>query len=92
MVDIEPAFTPLISICRELPTSAGYLDNLWLTPEGGIVLGECKLMRNPQARREVVAQALDYARAIFATITRADWETFHETLYHVQCYGRGKCC
>ncbi len=64
MVDIEPAFTPLISICRELPTSAGYLDNLWLTPEGGIVLGECKLMRNPQARREVVAQALDYARAI----------------------------
>jgi hypothetical protein len=64
MVDIEPAFTPLISICRELPVSAGSLDNLWLTPEGGIVLGECKLMRNPQARREVVAQALDYARAI----------------------------
>jgi len=64
MVDIEPAFTPLISVCRELPTSAGYLDNLWLTPEGGIVLGECKLMRNPQARREVVAQSLDYARAI----------------------------
>ncbi|MBO0905887.1 hypothetical protein [Jiella sonneratiae] len=64
MSDIEPAFTPLISICRELPTSAGYLDNLWMSPEGSIVLGECKLMRNPQARREVVAQALDYARAI----------------------------
>jgi len=62
--DIEPAFTPLISICTELPTAAGFLDNLWITPEGGIVLGECKLVRNPQARREVVAQALDYARAI----------------------------
>lgn len=64
MADIEPAFSPLVSICRELPTSAGYLDNLWLTPNGGIVLGECKLFKNPQARREVVAQALDYARAI----------------------------
>ena len=64
MADIEPAFMPLISICRELPTAAGYLDNLWLTPSGGIVLGECKLFRNPQARREVVAQALDYAHAV----------------------------
>ena len=67
MADIEPAFAPLIPICRELPTSAGFLDNLWLTPNGGIILGECKLVRNPQARREVVAQALDYARAV------ADW-------------------
>lgn len=64
MADIEPAYSPLIPICRELPTAAGYLDNLWLTPAGGIVLGECKLFRNPEARREVVAQALDYARAV----------------------------
>jgi hypothetical protein len=64
MADIEPAFTPLISVCKELPTEAGYLDNLWITPAGGIVLGECKLVKNPQARREVVVQALDYARAI----------------------------
>lgn len=64
MTDIEPAFTPLVSVCLEMATSAGFLDNLWLTPAGGIVLGECKLVRNPQARREVVAQALDYARAL----------------------------
>ena len=64
MADIEPAFMPLIPICRELPTAAGYVDNLWLTPEGGIVLGECKLFRNQQARREVIVQALDYARAV----------------------------
>src|SRR5271167_4403856 len=54
MADIEPAFTPLVSVYTELPTEAGYLDNLWITPSGGIVLGECKLVRNPQARREVV--------------------------------------
>ena len=64
MADIEPAFMPLIPICRELQTAAGYVDNLWLTPEGGIVLGECKLFRNQQARREVIVQALDYARAV----------------------------
>lgn len=61
---IEPAFSPLMSVCKELPTSAGYLDNLWVTPAGALVLGECKLVRNPQARRELVTQGLDYARAI----------------------------
>jgi hypothetical protein len=64
MEDIEPAFCPLISVCTELPTAAGSVDNVWITPEGGLILGECKLIRNPQSRREVVAQALDYARAV----------------------------
>lgn len=64
MEDIEPAFRPLISVCTELPTAAGSVDNVWITPEGGLILGECKLIRNPQSRREVVAQALDYARAV----------------------------
>lgn len=66
MADIEPAFSPLLSVCRELETPAGFLDNLWLTPSGGLVLGECKLVRNPQTRREVLSQALDYARAVSA--------------------------
>lgn len=64
MADIEPALTPLVSVCRQLPTAAGIIDNLWLTPDGGLILGECKLVRNPQARQEVVAQALDYGRAL----------------------------
>lgn len=64
MADIEPDFTPLISVCMELPPPAGYIDNLWITPWGGLALGEAKLVLNPQARREVV---LDYARAV------ADW-------------------
>ena len=63
--EIEPAFHPLVPVCRELKTSDGlYVDNLWISPWGGIVLGECKLVRNPEARREVVVQALDYARAL----------------------------
>jgi len=64
MADIAPPFMPLVSVCKELPTSAGFLDNLWVTPDGGVVLGECKLFRNPEARRQVIVQALDYAGAV----------------------------
>ena len=64
IVDIEPAFTPAISVCIELPLPSGFLDNLLVTPKGDLIAVECKLWRNPQARREVVAQILDYASAM----------------------------
>ena len=31
IVDIEPAFTPAISVCMELPLPTGFLDNLLVT-------------------------------------------------------------
>jgi hypothetical protein len=61
---IEPAFSTLVPICVELPTGSGFLDNLLITPVGDLALVECKLWRNPEARREVVAQIIDYAREI----------------------------
>lgn len=76
MSEIEPAFGDMVSLCTELPLKTGFLDNLWMTPYGGIVLGECKLFRNPQARREVVAQALDYARAL----QEIDYEDFQRAI------------
>ena len=42
----------------------GSVDNLFLTPSGEIIVVETKLWRNLQARREVVAQALDYVSAL----------------------------
>jgi len=62
--DIDPAFGPLTPLCTELRTEAGPLDVAFINPFGRLTLVECKLWRNPQARREVVAQVLDYARAI----------------------------
>lgn len=64
--DVHPGSSGFIPICRELtiPKSGGvsvFLDLFGVTPEGKLVLIECKLWRNPQARREVVAQALEYA-------------------------------
>ncbi len=62
--DIDPAYGPLTPLCTELRTEAGPLDIAFINPFGRLTLVECKLWRNPQARREVVAQVLDYARAI----------------------------
>jgi hypothetical protein len=63
--EIEPGFGELVSVGMEVPTKHGPIDNLLLTPDGQIVLVEAKLWKNPQARREVVAQALDYATCLF---------------------------
>lgn len=62
--DIEPGFGDLIAAAREVPCGHGFIDNLYLTPSGDIVLVETKLWRNSQMRREVVAQALDYVAAL----------------------------
>lgn len=40
----------------ELPLRSGFLDNLLLTPTGNLVVVECKLWRNFDARRKVFAQ------------------------------------
>jgi hypothetical protein len=62
---IESEFGDLIPLCRELPLPSGFLDNLFVNRHGKLVLVEAKLWRNPEARRKVVAQALDYAAAVF---------------------------
>lgn len=64
IAEIDPIFANPVAICRELPTPAGPIDNLMVTPAGLPVLVECKLWRNPQARREVVGQILDYAKEL----------------------------
>lgn len=55
----------IIPLCRELTLNDGirnlYLDILAVTETGRLILIECKLWKNPQARREVLAQTLEYA-------------------------------
>jgi hypothetical protein len=61
---IEPGLIPLVPVGMEIQTAAGFIDNLFVTPNGDIAIAECKLWRNPEARREVVAQILDYAKEL----------------------------
>lgn len=62
--EIEPGFSRLVPVCLELPTPAGSVDNLYVTDRGDLVIAECKLWRNPESRREVVAQIIDYAHSM----------------------------
>ena len=72
VAQIEPAFGELVPVACEVPCGHGFIDNVYLTPAGDMVLVEAKLWRNVQARREVVAQALDYVSALMAM----DYESF----------------
>lgn len=88
---IEPAFDRLLPVCRELPCPSGYLDNLYVTPDGGLVLVECKLWRNPEARRKVIAQIMDYAKdfaawdydALSQAVNRANDTTAENPLFDI---------
>ncbi|RYF30334.1 MAG: hypothetical protein EOO23_05375 [Comamonadaceae bacterium] len=64
IAEIDPLFLNAVPICRELTTPAGAIDNLLVTPSGLPILVECKLWRNPEGRREVIGQILDYAKEL----------------------------
>ena len=59
---IDPAYAGAVPICKELTLPAGYADALYVNQLGRLTLAEFKLWRNPQARREVIGQILDYAK------------------------------
>ena len=63
--EIDPIFSKPVAICRELVVGkAGRVDNFLITTSGLPIIVECKLWRNPEARREVVAQILEYAKTL----------------------------
>ena len=61
---IDAAYDNAVPVCRELSSPAGYVDALYVNALGRLTLAEFKLWRNPQARREVIGQILDYAKEI----------------------------
>lgn len=61
---IDSSYEGLIPVCMELCTPSGFIDALYVTPRGKLVVLEAKLWRNSEARREVVSQILHYAQAL----------------------------
>ena len=59
--EIEPAFHNLEAVAKELQIGAGSADLLLANIEGNVAVVEPKLFRNHEAKREVVAQTIDYA-------------------------------
>lgn len=62
--DIEPIYAPLFLIGQEIQTENGRIDIMYVTPSGHLVIVETKLWSNPDARRAVVGQILEYATAV----------------------------
>ena len=53
-----PRFVPL---CPEMPVGSGSLDILLVDQRGVLTLVETKLAKNPESRREVIGQIVEYA-------------------------------
>lgn len=89
--EIEPGLGKHVSIGWEVNAGGGSIDNLFITSSGVLVVAECKLWRNRQQSREVLAQLLDYARVArtwrYGQIERIALEYFakhklpHKSLY-----------
>lgn len=66
--EVGAQYSNLVCIGREVPVgigeNKGFIDNLYVTPTGNIVIVETKLWRNQEARRTVVAQIIDYAKEV----------------------------
>jgi hypothetical protein len=76
IAEIEPGLAAPVPVCLELSVPSGYVDNLMITSDGGVVVVETKLWRNPEARREVVGQILDYAK----DLSRFSYETLERAV------------
>jgi hypothetical protein len=62
---LDPGYGRVFTVARELSIpGVGFIDVVLADERGQLVVVECKLWRNPQARREVVGQILDYAREL----------------------------
>ena len=80
VAQLEPVFEDMVPVCRELALKAGYVDNVFVTPNGDIAIVECKLWRNPEARRKVIAQIVDYA----SELSTLSYQAFESAVLQAQ--------
>jgi hypothetical protein len=59
--ELEPAFKGSVAVAMEVGVRSGLIDLLYVNADGLLTIAETKLWRNPEARRAVVSQLIDYA-------------------------------
>ena len=67
----DDMYAPPVPLGREIQSGRGGIDNLYVSPAGGITIVETKLWKNPDSHREVVVQIIDYAKEL------AKWDYDH---------------
>jgi hypothetical protein len=70
--DINPLLRAIVPIGRQVTAGVNCIDLLFLADTGHLIVIECKLIKNPEARREVVPQLLEY----YLSITTS-WNSKH---------------
>ena len=78
MITEFPELLPGVSedsfVCREFETPSGPIDILIINAKNGaITIVECKLAKNPEVRRKIVGQIIDYA----ASLRSLSFANFH---------------
>lgn len=71
--DVDPSARPMMTIGYEVPLAGKSLDLLYIDAAGRLVAVETKLRRNPEVRREVMGQILEYG-AFLSSWTAQDVE------------------
>jgi hypothetical protein len=86
--EITPGATVAVPIARQMVMEVGKPDLLFLDDLGKLYLIDCKLVKNPEQRREVVAQLLEYRSRL-----QGRWgarEIFREGDAFAQKHGYGR--
>jgi hypothetical protein len=63
--DLREGVSQLVAVVREFNAGIGFIDLLGFTAEGEIAVIECKLANNPDMKRKVIGQVLEYGAALW---------------------------
>ena len=63
--DVRPGAGALVTAVREFPLDIGYVDLVAFSAQGDMAIIECKLADNPEMKRKVIGQALEYGAHIW---------------------------
>jgi hypothetical protein len=74
--EIEPAFKGSVAVAREVESGSGPIDMVYVNGDGLLTLVETKLWRNPESRRTVVSQLINYA----AELAKLSYENLIQAL------------
>lgn len=63
--DLREGAGQFIAVVREFNVDIGFIDFLGFSAEGEIAVIECKLANNPEIKRKVIGQVLEYGAALW---------------------------
>ena len=63
--EVKEGSEPLVVAIREFPVKIGAIDILGFTKNGDLAVIECKLATNPEVKRKVIGQVMEYGASLW---------------------------